>query len=204
MQPKLDPSFRDLVRATRSCRRFREGQRLGEGFLRGLVDLARVCANAANAQRLRFRLVSEPDACASVFATLSWAAYLADWPGPGPGERPAGYVVVCAARPAPGRPAPAVTEVDAGIAAQTMLLAARAATPSVGGCVLKAFSADLPAAAGLDAASLEPRLVVALGVPAEEARLEPLSASPDGSVRYWRDARGVHHVPKRPLDDVIA
>jgi hypothetical protein len=25
----------------------------------------------------------------------------------------------------------------------------------------------------------------------------------DGDVRYWRDADGVHHVPKRPLADIL-
>ena len=25
----------------------------------------------------------------------------------------------------------------------------------------------------------------------------------DGSVKYWRDAQGVHHVPKRPLEDLL-
>ena len=203
MSVQLEPRFAELIRATRSYRRFHEDVRLGEDFLCGLVDLARVCANGANAQRLRFRLVSEPAACEAVFATLAWAGYLTDWTGPEPGERPAGYVIVCAERPEPGRPAPAITEVDAGIAAQTMLLAARASSPSVGGCLLKAFTPELANAAGIDAEQYEVKLVVALGVPAEEVRLEPLSASPDGSIRYWRDAEGTHHVPKRALEDVL-
>jgi len=27
--------------------------------------------------------------------------------------------------------------------------------------------------------------------------------SPDGDIRYYRDAEGVHHVPKRSLDELI-
>ncbi|UCE48467.1 MAG: hypothetical protein JSW47_23095, partial [Phycisphaerales bacterium] len=44
-------------------------------------------------------------------------------------------------------------------------------------------------------------LVLALGKPAEKVTLE--TVSPGGSIEYWRDADGVHHVPKRRLDELI-
>ena len=44
-------------------------------------------------------------------------------------------------------------------------------------------------------------LVIALGKPKEVIQIEPVSAS--GDVKYWRDEQGVHHLPKRALDDVI-
>ena len=43
--------------------------------------------------------------------------------------------------------------------------------------------------------------VLALGKPKEKVVLEVLE--PDGDVRYWRDEEGVHHVPKRTLDEII-
>jgi len=45
------------------------------------------------------------------------------------------------------------------------------------------------------------KLVVALGKPVEEARIDDMNDG--GDVRYWRDENQVHHVPKRKLDDII-
>jgi len=44
-------------------------------------------------------------------------------------------------------------------------------------------------------------LVLALGKPAEVVVLEPVGS--DGSIRYYRDADDVHHVPKRALEEVV-
>ena len=44
-------------------------------------------------------------------------------------------------------------------------------------------------------------LVLALGKPKEQAVVEEVG--PDGSIKYWRDSAGVHHVPKRPLRKLI-
>ena len=44
-------------------------------------------------------------------------------------------------------------------------------------------------------------LVIALGKPVETVVLEE-QVSPDG-IKYRRDAQGVHHVPKRVLQEII-
>lgn len=199
----LDDGFKDLVERSRSYRRFDESARVGEDFLTGLVDLARICPNAANRQRLWFKVVADAAVCSTVFESLAWAGALKDWPGPDEGERPTGYVVIAAKRAAMGKPANLMTEVDAGIAAQTMMLAARCAEPSVGACMFKSFKPSLADALGIDADCYELKLVMAFGIPAEEVRLESLTSSPDGSTDYWRDAAGIHHVPKRSLEDVL-
>ena len=43
--------------------------------------------------------------------------------------------------------------------------------------------------------------VIALGKPKEVVKVEPMG--PEGDVKYWRDAEGVHHVPKRALEELI-
>jgi nitroreductase len=71
----------------------------------------------------------------------------------------------------------------------------------LGGCILGAVNReglrrDLQIEAHLDIL-----LVLALGKPKEEVRLEYIEAG--GDTTYWRDADGVHHVPKRPLEEII-
>jgi hypothetical protein len=48
---------------------------------------------------------------------------------------------------------------------------------------------------------LEILLVLALGRPIEEVRMEAVGA--DGDMKYWRDEKGVHHVPKRGLQEIL-
>ena len=49
----------------------------------------------------------------------------------------------------------------------------------------------------------EPRYVLALGYPAENVVIEDMSGNPDDDVKYYRTADGIHHVPKRPLSELI-
>lgn len=188
--------FARTVRACRSYRRFDEGDPIPRTLLVELANLARLTASGANRMPLRFRLVSSANERDMVFSQLKWAGALKDWDGPEEGERPTGYIVICDAGHG------ATTPVDEGIAAQTIMLAAVEA--GFGGCMLHAFNkAGVSQALGLADEGVEPLMVLALGRPAEKVVLEPLSASPDGSTNYWRDAEGAHHVPKRSLEDVL-
>ena len=43
--------------------------------------------------------------------------------------------------------------------------------------------------------------IIAIGKAGEEVILEEMKK--DDSVKYWRDTNGIHHVPKRVLDDIL-
>ena len=196
-------AFDALVRCARTCRRFDESMRVPRELLLELAELAHLTPCGANAQRLRFHVVGGSEDCARVFDELAWAGALKDWSGPDEGERPTGYIAILAECAVPGKPAAPITEVDTGIAAQTMMFAARSATPEVAACMFKAFTPHAIDAMGLDNDKYELKLIMAFGVPAETQVIDAIDSNPDGSINYWRDEAQVHHVPKRSLADVL-
>ncbi len=187
-------SFRNLVLRNRSYRRFDASQPLDEETLRELIAVARLAPSAANLQPLRYVLSCRPCENGQIYSTLTWAGALKGWPGLAEEDRPTGYIVVLTDR-ALKDPA----DIDVGIAAQTILLAA--AERGLGGCMVSSVQRGrLRELLGLPD-GLAVSLVIALGRPAEEVVLE--DAVPGGSTRYWRDGMQVHHVPKRVLGELI-
>lgn len=184
----------DLVRRTRSFRRFQQEESIPIGTLRSLVDLARMGGSARNVQPLKYVLINNPATNAEVFQHLAWAGYLKEWPGPAEGERPAAYII-CLLDTRLSHEA----ECDLGIATQNILLGA--SEKGLGGCRIASFAPRLKDLLALED-HLRILLVIALGKPVETVALEELQL--DGDIKYWRDAYQVHHVPKRSLAEVIA
>ena len=186
--------IKDLITKNRSFRRFYENAVIKEETLRELVELARVSASGANLQPLKYVLSCEDKKNALVFPTLGWAGYIKAWAGPSEGERPTAYIIILGD-----------TEIsqsfgcDYGIAAQSILLGA--VEKGLGGCMIGSVqreqlrkTLDIPSRYKI-------LLVIALGKPKEKVVLE--TAKPGGSIEYWRDRKGIHHVPKRTLDEII-
>jgi nitroreductase len=186
--------LRDLVLKNRSFRRFHEEKAIDRETLTELVDLGRLSASGGNLQPLKYMITCDAETNARVFPCLAWAGFLEDWPGPAEGERPSAYITILCDTGVSKGPG-----CDHGIAAQSILLGA--AERGLGGCMIGSIQRDrLREVLGVPAEFKIP-LVVALGHPAEKVVLD--EAGPDGDIKYWRDDDDVHHVPKRPLDDVI-
>ncbi len=186
--------IRELVQRNRSYRRFHQEIRVELETLRELVDLARLSASGGNRQPLKYFLSTDSGTNEKIFRTLTWAAYLKDWRGPAEGERPAAYIIVLG-------DTTIATSVgcDHGIACQSILLGA--VERGLGGCIVGSIKRDELRNALNIPEHLEILLAIALGKPKEIVVLEPLG--PEGDIRYWRDADGVHHVPKRSLGDLV-
>lgn len=188
-------TIKELVYKNRSYRRFFQDQAIERDTLVELVDLARHSASGANIQPLKFYLSHTPEMNATIFQHLGWAGYLQDWPGPKEGERPAGYIIILG-----DKSIKQSFGCDHGIAAQSILLGA--VEKGYGGCILASVNERDKLSASLELPdNLLILLVLALGVPKESVVIDPLGT--DGDIKYWRDADGVHHVPKRSMDELI-
>lgn len=188
--------FRELLKSDRTVRRFKGDVEVSRESLAQIVELARYCASGRNAQPLRYVVVDEKEMRERIYPLLKWAGYYKDWDGPEPGERPSAYLVQCL-----DTHYGADCLCDDGLQLQAMTLGLT--TLGLGGCIIKAFDpVGLASVLHLDA-RYKPRYVLAVGVPAEEIRLENMDGSAEADFKYYRTPDGVHHVPKRPLSELI-
>ena len=184
----------ELVRKSRTIRRFYEDESIGLETLRLLVELARLSPTSGNRQPLKFALSCEPERNAKIFPCLAWAGYLKAWGGPKEGERPTAYIIILG-----DKEISKSFDTDVGIAAQSIMLGA--AEKGLGGCMIGSIQRDNLRKVLKIPERYEILLVLALGKPKEEVVLE--SVKQDGDIKYWRDSSGVHHVPKRSLGEII-
>ncbi len=184
----------ELIKKNRSYRRFYQDVSISMETLREFVNLARLSGSAANLQPLRYILSCTPEKNALIFPHLGWASYLKGWEGPSEGERASAYIIVLGD-----------TEIsqsfrcDHGIASQSILLGA--VEKGLGGCMIGTVQRDKLRRDLSIPKRYEILLVIALGKPKEIVEID--TVGPEESIKYWRDEKDVHHVPKRSLDDII-
>ena len=187
-----DKSLYDVIAGRRTIRRFKP-EPVARELLERLVNVGRLAPSAANLQPLEFVVVDEAGLKAEVFPCLKWAAYIVPAGDPKPGEEPAAYIVTLANTKVREK----MFEYDVGAAMENMILAALA--EGVGSCWMLSIDRDkLRAVLGVPE-DYRVDSVLALGYPAEEPAAEVMGES----CRYWKDADGRLHVPKRALASVI-
>jgi nitroreductase len=187
--------LKELIERNRSYRRFCEDHPIELETLKELIDLARLSATSRNKQPLKFMTSCEPEKNLQIFQLISsWKGQIPEWPGPKEGERPSAYIIILGdteISPSFG--------VDAGIAAQSILLGA--VEKGLAGCMMGSIKKEKAKAMLGIPAQYEILLTIALGKPGEEVVLETLNPGQD--TKYWLDDDDIHHVPKRPLGDII-
>lgn len=186
-------SLRDLILKNRSYRRFYQDVAIPLELLKEWIDLARISSSARNAQSIKYILSNTPERNALIFPNLAWAGYLKQWHGPQEGERPSAYLIMVNDS--------RISDnyfCDEGIFANSILLGAT--EKGFGGCIIGSVERLKLQKALMIPDYYKIIQVIALGKPKEEVVIEAVK---DGDIKYYRDANGVHHVPKRSLQDLI-
>lgn len=184
--------LKDLLAKNRSFRRFYQEPPVVRADLEDLVDLTRLAPSGGNLQALKYHLATDAATNAKIFPCLRWAGYLKDW-SPAENERPTAYIVIL-------RDNEITTNflVDHGIASQVIRLGA--IEKGIGSCVVGTIERTRLRAALEIPARYEILVVVALGRPSEQVVVEDVR---EGDIKYWRDDKGVLHVPKRATKDLL-
>ena len=185
--------LKELLLKNRSYRRFYQHITIDNTSLLNWIDNSRLGASGRNAQSLKYKIVNHTNDNQKVFECLKWAGYLTNWEGPVEGEKPAAYILIyndenisknyfC----------------DDGIAIQNILLSA--VEEGFGGCIIKVFDAEKLKRLFPVQENLIPIEILALGKPKEQVIITEMK---NNDIKYWRDEKEIHYVPKRKLDDIL-
>ena len=68
--------FRELLKSSRSIRRYDSSVKISREELMKLIELSRYCPSANNKQRLRFRAINDEEGCRNVFSNVIFAGSL--------------------------------------------------------------------------------------------------------------------------------
>ncbi len=186
-------TLKDLILRNRSYRRFDESHVITREDLLDIIDAARLSASGRNAQPLKYFISADRELNGKIYPALAWAGYLTEWPGPEPGERPTAYIVQLHDTTFGSN-----YYCDDGIALQSIMLAA--VEKGLGSCIIASLRKDILSELLALPGHFKILHVIALGKPVEKVVIEEMK---DGNFRYWRDEEGVHHVPKRSLDELV-
>ena len=182
----------------RSIRRFKN-KAVPDEALEKCIDTARLAPSGRNQQVLEYIVINDVKMLPGIFENIGGSAKLPpDKGGPRPEQAPKAYTIVLINKTREGDTnRRRVTWVDVGLAAENIMLTAF--EQGIGCCPILMFNeADikllLEIPEGYDIA-----LVITMGYPDEN----PAADTATDSTNIFVDDKGVRHVPKRKLADVI-
>ena len=176
------------IRTRRTVRLFMQ-KRVPYKYLEECVEAARLAPSARNIQPLEYVVVDSDKLRSGMFSCLGMGGGITDFSG----REPAAYVALLVNRELRGN----FAAHDCGMAAQNLVLAAW--SRGIGSCILAMINKDrMRKLLGIpDSYDIE--LVVAMGYPAEK----PVAEDMGESTKSYRDGKGILHVPKRSLKQVL-
>lgn len=187
--------LKDLLVETRSFRSFNPDVKIPHEVLVDFVDNARITAATRNLQPLKYKIVDAEPELSACLPELRFAASLGIKLPPD-GHEPTSLIVMC--HDTDVTPYRDIYLKDIGICAEVIMLSATEA--GYGSCMLGSYNGDNIKKALNLPDNLMINLIVALGKPDEHC---VLTEAEDGNVKYYRDAKNTHYVPKRRLEDIL-
>ncbi|MCM8764836.1 MAG: nitroreductase family protein [Candidatus Omnitrophica bacterium] len=182
----------ESIKKRRTIRRFLQ-KPISFDVLKELIDAARLAPSGGNLQPWEFLVIDDEKLLEPVFSTLAWAAYLGPEGRPKEGEKPVAYIIVLHNKKLKSF----TPQADFGAAIENILLAA--VDRGIGSCWIGSVQREKLAEILKIPVDYSIEYVIALGYPAETAIAEDAKES----LKYWRDKDGVHHVPKRRLEEIL-
>ncbi len=189
--------IKQLVLKSRSVRTFRKGGKITRADLIDIINTARFCPSAINLQPLKYKVVDDAATCAKLTRMTRWGSLIKDAELPPKGKGPCGYILVCSDDSITR--SIEFSRIDAGIASQTMMLAA--CEKGFGACILASFKEDAIRKTLSLPDGMTPLLLIGLGIPEQKTVL--CETDDDGDTAYYRKEDGTHVVPKRHLEDIL-
>ncbi|HHV95743.1 MAG TPA: nitroreductase [Clostridiaceae bacterium] len=182
----------ELILKRRTIRKFKQ-IKIEPSILTKLINAARHAPSASNLQPVKYIIVDDDEKVKEMFKYVRWAGYIAPEGNPKEGEEPVVYIIVLADT----RIRKSGYELDIGAAIQNILLTAE--EEGIGTCWIGSVDRDAVRKLFNIEDYLVINSVIALGYKGEEPIVEEMV----DSIKYYKDEKGVLHVPKRKLEDII-
>jgi nitroreductase len=188
----------EAITKRRSIRRF-QNKAVPYEALEKCIDAARLAPSGRNQQLGEYVVINDPKVLPGIFENIGGSAKLPpDKGGPRPEQAPKAYTIILINKTLESDAnRRRVTLIDVGLAAENIMLTAL--EQGIGCCPILMFNeADIKLLLEIPD-SYDVALVIAMGYPHES----PVADLATDSVNIWVDEKGMRHVPKRKLADII-
>ena len=188
----------ETILKRRSIRRF-TNKAVPDAVLEKCIDAARLAPSGRNQQLCEYIVINDAQVLPGIFENIGGSAKLSpDKGGPTPAQTAKAYTIVLINKAKEGDSTRRrVTLYDVGMAAENIILTAL--EQGIGGCPILMFNEkDLKLILEIPD-DYDIALVIAMGYPDESPVVEVAA----DSLNVYVDDKGLRHVPKRKLADII-
>jgi nitroreductase len=184
--------FPEILRTRRTVRLYQQKPIPWEE-LKECVDAARFAPSARNIQPMEYVVVTEENLRKEMLSCMGLGGFISNVVKDYSTRQPMAYIVVLVNKELRGN----WTSHDCGLAVGNLVLAAW--EKGIASCILARINKDKIHSLLKIPGTHEIELVVTMGYPAEK----PVAVEMEKDTSAFRDAKGILHVPKRPLKQIL-